>query len=238
MSVISNYLPLTNIHFGVEKEAPQNVISTSSLRSTSCCSLCKQTCTSQLATTKMASVQYLRRSSETLRDVARDVVQLLKQAQETVGVAESLTGGSIMAALTSVEGASSVFRGGIVSYDTGLKTGILKVDQDVVSRHGVVHGEVARQMASGVRNVTALDTPTTWGLSTTGVAGPDSQDGKPAGTVFIGISGRGQDRAFGPFHFPGERDDIRRETIVEALEQLRKLLADAKTSSSDMGSML
>jgi PncC family amidohydrolase len=180
----------------------------------------------------MASTQYLRRTSESLRDVARDVVKLLKQAQETVGVAESLTGGSVMAALTSVEGASSVFRGGIVSYDTGLKTNILKVDKDVISRHGVVHDEVARQMASGVRTVTALDTPTTWGVSTTGVAGPDPQDGKPAGTVFIGISGLGQDRAFGPFHFSGGRDDIRKATMVEALEQLRKLLTDRTTSSS------
>ncbi|RGP81037.1 competence-damage inducible [Fusarium longipes] len=179
----------------------------------------------------MAPAQYMRRSSEGLRDVARDVIQLLRQAQETVSVAESLTGGSIMAALTSVEGASSVFRGGIVSYDTGLKINILKVDKDVISRHGVVHDEVARQMANGVRTVTAVEKPTTWGVSTTGVAGPDPQDGKPAGTVFIGISGLGQDRAFGPFHFQGGRDDIRKATIFEALEQLRKLLSDRTTGS-------
>ncbi|KAJ4112466.1 hypothetical protein NW768_011630 [Fusarium equiseti] len=177
----------------------------------------------------MASTQCLRRNTESL---AHDVIHLLKQTHSTVAVAESLTGGSIMAALTSISGSSSVFRGGIVSYDTGLKTNILKVDKDVISQHGVVHEEVARQMATGIRDVTALETPTTWGVSTTGVAGPEPQDGKPAGTVFIGISGGGRDRALGPFRFEGGRDEIRRETIVEALEQLRKLLADRTTSSS------
>ncbi|KAH7174688.1 uncharacterized protein B0J16DRAFT_348968 [Fusarium flagelliforme] len=137
-----------------------------------------------------------------------------------------------MAALTSISGSSSVFRGGIVSYDTGLKTNILKVDKDIISQHGVVHEEVARQMATGVRDVTALETPTTWGVSTTGVAGPEPQDGKPAGTVFIGISGGGRDRALGPFRFEGGRDEVRKATIVEALEQLRKLLADRTTNSS------
>ncbi|KAF4999372.1 hypothetical protein FGRMN_2513 [Fusarium graminum] len=174
----------------------------------------------------MSSSKCIKRSSESLQDIAGDVVRLLKQTQETVGVAESLTGGSIMAALTSVEGASSVLRGGIVSYHTGLKVGILKVDRDLISRHGVVHGEVARQMAVGARRVTALDTPTTWGLSSTGVAGPDPQDGKPPGTVFIGISRDGQDRALGPYQFSGGRDGVRHATVTEALSQLRNSLAE------------
>ena len=137
-----------------------------------------------------------------------------------------------MAALTSISGSSSVFRGGIVSYDTGLKINILKVDKDSISQHGVVHEEVARQMATGIRDITALDTPTTWGVSTTGVAGPEPQDGKFAGTVFIGISGGGRDRALGPFRFEGGRDDIRRETTLEDLEQFKKLLNDRVTDSS------
>lgn len=136
-----------------------------------------------------------------------------------------------MAALTSISGSSSVFRGGIVSYDTGLKINILKVDKDSISQHGVVHEEVARQMATGIRDITALDTPTTWGVSTTGVAGPEPQDGKFPGTVFIGISGGGRDRALGPFRFEGGRDDIRRETTLEDLEQFKKLLNDRVTDS-------
>ncbi|KAF5664107.1 competence-damage inducible [Fusarium heterosporum] len=174
----------------------------------------------------MGSSKCIKRSSESLHDIAGDVVRLLKQAQETVGVAESLTGGSIMAALTSIEGASPVIRGGIVSYLTGLKVSTLKVDRDLISRHGVVHGEVAQQMAAGARKATALDTPTTWGLSSTGIAGPDPQDGKAPGTVFIGISTEGKDRAFGPYQFSGGRDDVRQATVMEALSQLRNSVAE------------
>ncbi|KAF4464149.1 competence damage-inducible [Fusarium albosuccineum] len=173
----------------------------------------------------MASTpQYIKRSSETLFEIAGDVIQLLKQAHETVSVAESLTGGGIMAALTSVPGASAVFRGGVVSYATGVKQNVLKVNGDLITEHGVIHGDVAQQMAEGARNITALDTATTWGISTTGVAGPDKQDGKPVGTVFIGISSADQTQALGPFHFPGDRDRIRQATVTEALAQLRELL--------------
>jgi nicotinamide-nucleotide amidase len=180
----------------------------------------------------MASSKYIKRSSESLLDIAGDVVRLLKQAQETIGVAESLTGGGIMAALTSVAGASSVLRGGIVSYHTGIKINVLQVDQDLISRHGVVHDEVARQMAAGARRATALDTPTTWGLSSTGVAGPGPHGGLPAGTVFIGISAPGKDRAFGPYQFSGGRDDVREATVTEALSQLRDMLA-ARTNAEE-----
>lgn len=127
--------------------------------------------------------EYIKRTAETLRDIAGDVVQMLRLAGETVGVAESLTGGGIMAALTSVEGASAVFRGGVVSYATPLKQLLLNVDADLISMHGVIHGEVAEQMAQGTRTITTFhDTPTTWGISSTGVAGPDPQDGKPVGS--------------------------------------------------------
>ncbi|EXM16818.1 CinA, C-terminal [Fusarium oxysporum f. sp. vasinfectum] len=101
-----------------------------------------------------------------------------------------------MAALTAVEGASSVCRGGIVSYSIGIKVNILGVSQSIITKHGAINGEVVEQMAAGARSITTLDTPTTWGLSTTGVAGPGTEEGKAPGTVFIGISRAGQDRAF------------------------------------------
>ncbi|KPM38518.1 hypothetical protein AK830_g8049 [Neonectria ditissima] len=171
-----------------------------------------------------AQIKYIPRTSETVRDVAGDVVRLLKQAGETVGVAESLTGGGIMATITTVSGASAVFRGGVVSYATPLKQQLLKVDGDVIAEHGVIHSDVAQQMAAGAQSVTSLDTPTNWGVSTTGVAGPDSQDGKPVGMVFIGIAHNGQSRGLGPFHFPGDRDQVRQATILEALALLRSEL--------------
>ncbi|KAF5605626.1 competence-damage inducible [Fusarium pseudocircinatum] len=174
----------------------------------------------------MATLKHVKRRSETISDIAKDVIRLLKEEKETVGVAESLTGGSIMAALTSVEGASSVCRGGIVSYSTGIKVNILGVSQSIIMKHGAVNGEVAEQMAAGARSITTLDTPTTWGLSTTGVAGPGPEEGKAPGTVVIGISRAGQDRAFGPFYFPGDRDAVRKATVTKALEHLRELLRD------------
>ncbi|KAH7028039.1 uncharacterized protein B0I36DRAFT_246292 [Microdochium trichocladiopsis] len=169
---------------------------------------------------------YANRTSETLRDVVADIIFLLKQAGQTVAVAESLTAGSVMAAITSVGGASSVFRGGVVSYATDLKRRLLNVDGSLIDREGVIHGEVARQMAIGARKIATTDTaqPTSWGVSTTGVAGPDLQDGKAVGTVFIGIASQHQTWALGPFNFPGDREQIRQATVLEALSQLRELL--------------
>jgi nicotinamide-nucleotide amidase len=174
----------------------------------------------------MSTSKCVKRSSETIYDIAKDVIRLLEEEKETIGAAESLTGGSIMAALTAVEGASSVCRGGIVSYSTGIKVNILGVSQSLITKHGVVNGEVAEQMAAGARSITTLDTPTTWGLSTTGVAGPGAEEGKAPGTVLIGISRAGQDKSFGPFYFPGDRDAVRKATVKEALEQLRELLRE------------
>ena len=171
-------------------------------------------------------IQYIARNTECLLDIATDVIQMLTRAGETIGVAESLTGGGLMAALTSVSGASAVFRGGVVSYATPLKQLLLNVDADLIAREGVINGEVAAQMAEGARKVSTFDDNlTTWGIGTTGVAGPTLQDGKPVGMVFIGIAFSDGNRGLGPFHFPGTREQIREATIMEALWQLRQTLA-------------
>ncbi|KAI1774353.1 putative competence/damage-inducible protein CinA [Hypoxylon cercidicola] len=175
----------------------------------------------------MATVdfQYINRSTETLFDIATDVISLLRSAHETVSVAESLTGGGVMETLTSVPGASAAFRGGVVSYATPLKHLLLNVSADLIAREGVIHADVAAQMAEGARRATAFDgSPATWGIGTTGVAGPDSQDGKPVGTVFIGIASPEGSRAWGPFRFPGPRERVREATIIEALSKLRDAL--------------
>ncbi|KAI0972195.1 putative competence/damage-inducible protein CinA [Xylaria arbuscula] len=173
-----------------------------------------------------SNMSYTPRSTETLLDIASDVIRLLRSAGQTVGVAESLTAGGVMTALTSVPGASAAFRGGIVSYATPLKQLLLDVDTELIAREGVIHADVAVQMAEGARRVTTFeDTPTTWGIGTTGVAGPDSQDGKPVGTVFIGIASPHGSQAWGPFSFPGARERVREATIAEALSRLRDALA-------------
>ncbi|EEP75466.1 conserved hypothetical protein [Uncinocarpus reesii 1704] len=135
-----------------------------------------------------AEPEYVPRSTETVYHIAREVVQLLKQSGETLAVSESLTGGGVMATLTSVEGCSAVFRGGVVSYATPVKQHLLKVDGDLIAEHGVIHADVAAQMAAGARTVTTHQdmAPTSWGIGTTGVAGPDPQDGKPAVSEKLG----------------------------------------------------
>jgi nicotinamide-nucleotide amidase len=176
----------------------------------------------------MASeIKYVERGTECLLDIATDVIQMLTRAGETIGVAESLTAGGVMAALTSVSGASAAFRGGVVSYATPLKRLLLNVDADLIAREGVIHADVAVQMAEGARNITTFDdSPTTWGIGTTGVAGPTPQDEKPVGMVFIGLASPEGSRAFGPFLFPGTRERVREATVMEALSRLREALAD------------
>jgi nicotinamide-nucleotide amidase len=102
----------------------------------------------------------------------------------TIGVAESLTGGLVTAALVAVPGASRVLRGGIVAYATDLKAGLLGVDADLLAERGAVDEAVAAQMAAGIRTATGASV----GLATTGVAGPDPQDGQEPGVVFVAVS--------------------------------------------------
>lgn len=104
---------------------------------------------------------------------------------DSVAVAESLTGGLVLAALTDVPGASRVVRGGIVAYATDVKSRLVGVDRDLLERVGAVHPDVAGALAQGAR--ARFDT--TFGLGTTGVAGPDPQDGRPVGEVHVAVCG-------------------------------------------------
>src|SRR3954469_11339987 len=105
---------------------------------------------------------------------------------ETVGCAESLTGGELASQLSRTPGASATFAGGLVTYATSLKRRLLGV-----TASEVVSAECAVQMATGARELLDVD----WALSTTGVAGPDLQEGQPAGTVFVALAGRHSVRA-------------------------------------------
>lgn len=112
----------------------------------------------------------------------------LRQSQSTVAVAESCTGGLVGAELTDLPGASDVFLGGTITYTYDAKTRLLGIPTDLLERLGAVSEEVARLMAEGVRERLGA----TLGLSVTGVAGPNEQEGKPAGLVYVGaaIDGR------------------------------------------------
>ena len=151
---------------------------------------------------------------------AADLVSVLTGRGQTVACAESLTGGLVCAALTDVPGASAVVRGAVVSYATALKATLLGVDPDLLARTGAVDAEVARQMAQGVCRVLASD----WGVATTGVAGPDPQDGAAVGTVFVAVAGPGGSRVT-EGHFDGDRAAIRAAAVTAALALLRAELA-------------
>jgi nicotinamide-nucleotide amidase len=146
------------------------------------------------------------------RDLAGQVLDRLRAVGQTVAVAESLTGGLVAAALTDVPGASVAFRGGIVTYATELKAVLLGVDALMLARHGAVYPPVAVAMANGVR--TRLGA--TYGLATTGVAGPEPADGQPVGTAHIAVS-VADDTVVRTIALTGDRLQIRRLTVEHAL---------------------
>ena len=143
---------------------------------------------------------------------AEQVVARLRERRLTIGTAESLTGGRVVAALVDVPGASAVVRGGLVAYATDLKQSVLGVDAELLRMHGAVHPEVARQMAAGARRVLSADV----GISTTGIAGPASPDGQPVGTVHIGIATADGIRVLS-LRLTGDREQVRAESVRRAL---------------------
>lgn len=152
---------------------------------------------------------------------AERVLDLLARRGETVATAESLTGGLLAARLTDVPGASRSVVGGVVAYATRIKVSLLDVPEAVVAGHGVVSGECAEAMAQGVRRRLG----STWGVATTGVAGPDEQDGKPAGTVWIGVAGPDVVRTR-LLALEGGRDAVRDATCAAALALLEEVVGD------------
>jgi nicotinamide-nucleotide amidase len=146
---------------------------------------------------------------------AERVVARLNAVGETLAVAESLTGGLLAARVVDVPGASAVLRGAVVAYATDLKHSLLGVEADLLAREGAVHPEVAAQMAAGVR----LRLGAHWGLSTTGVAGPDPQDGRAPGTVYVALAWPDGVRVV-PLTLSGTRAQIRLATVDAALDLL------------------
>lgn len=149
------------------------------------------------------------------RALAEQVIALLRGAGQTVAAAESLTGGLVVAGLTTVPGASHAVRGGVVAYASELKTILLGVPRAMLAAHGAVYPGVAAAMADGVRERLGA----TFGVATTGVAGPDPQDGQPVGTVHIAVSAD-NDTVVRTLALDGDRDRIRRVTVERLLALL------------------
>ena len=159
------------------------------------------------------------RDDQTLPQV---VVGALTGHKATLGVAESLTGGMLGAFLTEATGASQVFVGGVIAYAPGLKIEVLGVQEADVEASTVVSEEVARQMALGAQKYLN----STYALSTTGEAGPDSATGSPVGTVYIGLALPDQTAIVEKREFHGDREAIRRRSSLAALDLLRRHLHD------------
>lgn len=156
------------------------------------------------------------------------VVRALTRASATVATAESLTGGAVAAALTSVPGASEVVRGGLVTYATDLKVALLDVPDDLLRERGPVDAAVALAMAAGARRAAAAD----WGVATTGVAGPDPVGDHAPGSVHVAVSGPDGDTARS-LHLPGDRAGVRRLSVAHALDELRLRLAGESAQRPD-----
>ncbi|MEV3929865.1 MULTISPECIES: CinA family protein [unclassified Streptomyces] len=158
------------------------------------------------------------------------VLRRLQERGETLAVAESLTGGLVAAELTSVPGASRAFRGSVTAYATPLKREVLGVDGALLAERGAVDPSVAQAMAAGVRRILGAD----WGISTTGVAGPEPQDGKPVGTVFLAVSGPGGVQNVTGLRLNGGRADIRKESVRSLLQLLSgELGEDARAQDTE-----
>lgn len=165
-----------------------------------------------------------------LKDLAARVLDVLARRGSTLAVAESLTGGLVAAELTSVPGASRSLRGSVTAYATDVKRDVLGVDGTLLAERGAVDPEVARQMAVGVRAVLAAD----WGVSTTGVAGPDAQDGQPVGTVHVAVSGPHGAEKVAALRLNGDRAEIRRESVRSVLELLSgELTGNGRTQDTE-----
>ena len=146
---------------------------------------------------------------ETMEDA---IAKILLRRGETLAVAESLTGGLIASRLVNVSGASTWFRGGVVSYASEVKFDVLNVPIGPV-----VSGDAAEAMARGVRELLKSDVA----ISVTGVAGPEEQDGQPVGTVFVGIAS-GDSLSHVQLRVPGDRQRVRNYAAIGALNALRQ----------------
>ena len=147
-----------------------------------------------------------------------DVLEILTQRGETICVAESLTGGGLAEALSSLPGSSQIFRGSVTAYQAEIKNSVLKVPLELISEMGVVSEEVAVSMAAGVKDLMG----STWSISTTGVAGPGPVDGVPAGTVWVAIEGPISQTL--QLELSGTREIVRNATIAGAIAAFARIL--------------
>ncbi|MDQ7993866.1 MAG: CinA family protein [Propionicimonas sp.] len=158
--------------------------------------------------------------------LAARVVARLRDLGDTLSTSESLTGGLVAAAITSVPGASEAFLGGVVAYATPLKARLSGVPAPLLEEHGAISEQAVAEMAAGIGSVTGTD----WAVATSGVAGPAEQEGHPPGTVWVAVWGPGV--ATAALHrFEGDRASVRSQAVEAALSLLLVNLPPGETSA-------
>ena len=153
--------------------------------------------------------------------------KLLKETGLTISVAESCTGGLVCSRLVSNPGVSEYFKEGFITYTNKAKRKTLEVSKSTLKKQGAISGQVAKEMALGA----AVNTDSDIAVAITGNAGPEAEEDKPVGLVYIGIYCQGKVKAF-EYSLEGEREDIRQQAATEALmlccETIEKLKKDDK----------
>jgi nicotinamide-nucleotide amidase len=158
--------------------------------------------------------------------LTEELTKLVKEKNLSIAAAESLTGGLFQQELTSFPGASSVIKGGVVCYTNQVKHKVLNVKEETIEKYGVVSSECAKELAENVSSLISTDI----GISFTGVAGPGELEGKPVGTVFIGIAIKGRPTIVEELHLGGSRESNRIRSIKYGCYFLMKYLKESQNA--------
>lgn len=156
-----------------------------------------------------------------------ELMKILKEKKLTIAAAESLTGGMFQQELTSISGASSVLKGGVVCYATEIKHKILQVKQETIEKQGVVSEQCAEELAENVARLFSTDI----GISFTGVAGPNELEGKPVGTVFIGVAIKGRPTIVEKINLGGTREANRIRSVKFGCYYLLRYLKESQNAN-------
>ncbi|HEY2420200.1 MAG TPA: competence/damage-inducible protein A [Neobacillus sp.] len=155
-----------------------------------------------------------------------ELMKCLKGRKLTISAAESLTGGMFQQELTSISGASSVLKGGIVCYATEIKHKLLNVKKETIENYGVVSEQCAEELAKNVARLFSTDI----GISFTGVAGPKEHEGKPVGTVYIGIAIKGRPTIVEKINLGGTREANRVRSVKYGCYYLLRYLKESQNA--------
>ena len=161
-------------------------------------------------------------SEEELRDLAAQLGECITARGNKLASAESCTGGWLAKIITDIPGSSAWFTASVVSYSNDAKQSLLGVSAETLSEYGAVSGETVLEMTEGLFSHTDADVA----VSISGIAGPEGgSESKPVGLVWLSWGKRGKAVFANPFHFDGGREDVRRQSVKQALENLLDLLA-------------